>query len=349
MATSTLAGVGGVRAPAAGVPPTASGSAIGVCAPLDGGLGRPARRRGAVGGGFAPRAPSHGGFGRRRRRLGASTAGSGCGSGRRRRPGVDVGQTLQTLEAPDHTGGRGVGLGEHGPDERELEREPRRRRPAHVGLGGQQQRDHPRELGRRELVGLGTQRRVRVGRDVEQVLLVGRGLDEQQVAEVGQRSRPSRCAGPGRPAPDGSTDSNAPRRSPTATASASSTLDLGRRRAQQRPDHRFVDRRRPPSTRGLVQQRQRVARRPLRLPGDREGGRRVELDALGLGDRDQLLGQVLHGSAGGSRTAGSARRSWPASCAARWSRARTARRAAAPRRASAARRTPRATGAGPRR
>ena len=38
--------------------------------------------------------------------------------------------------------------GMRGADQRQLEREPRRRGPAHVVLGGQQQRDDPRELGR---------------------------------------------------------------------------------------------------------------------------------------------------------------------------------------------------------
>ena len=52
------------------------------------------------------------------------------------------------------------------------------------------------------------------------------------------------------------------------------------------------------------------------------------------------MGHLLRGprgppsSAAGSRTAGSAPRSWPASCAARWWRARTARPGAAPRRPS---------------
>ena len=60
--------------------------------------------------------------------------------------------------------------------------------------------------------------------------------------------------------------------------------DLALRRAEQRPHDRLVDRR-AAEHRRLVQQRQRVARRALRLSRDRVRGDRVERDALGLGDR----------------------------------------------------------------
>ena len=102
------------------------------------------------------------------------------------------------------------------------------------------------ELAGRELLGLHAERLVGVGGDVEQVLLAGRGLDQEQVAEV-----PERLAGDVAEVlavldepPD-----HLERAADVADGDdvGELVLDLGARRAEQRPDRVVVDRP-PPST-----------------------------------------------------------------------------------------------------
>ena len=188
-----------------------------------------------------------------------------AGTDRRR---VDVRETLEALQPRQRAAGGRVGLGDRGPDEGELQREPRRRGPAHVALRREQQLDDPSQLGGRELLGLDTQAFV---------------------------ARPAGCrGGPPGPAPSSRgadpgnapasrsvtlrrswpswtrrlTISNALRASPTATASASSCCTSPRGAPSSACD-RGVVHFQPAEHAGLVQQGKRVARGALGVPRDR--------------------------------------------------------------------------------
>ncbi len=71
-------------------------------------------------------------------------------------------------------------------------------------------------------------------------------------------------------------------------------VDLIARSAEERAD-RGVVHRVAAEHRCLVEQRQGVPRGPFRLSRDGVGGHRVERDALRLGDRAQVGGEILHG------------------------------------------------------
>ena len=143
--------------------------------------GHPPRRtgtvaRGVTGSGAGPRRPGA-------RRPAATGSGRGqpasppCGCRRCELPRVrieqrlerprgprrDARKPLEPLEPRDDARGPGSVSGDRGAHQRELERQTRRGRPPHVGLRGQQQRDHARELGGRELPRLGAQALGRVG------------------------------------------------------------------------------------------------------------------------------------------------------------------------------------------
>ena len=166
-------------------------------------------------------------------------------------------QPLEPFEARDERRRLGIGLGHGGANQRQLEREPRRRRPAHVVLGGQQERDDPRELGRRELLGLDAKALVSIGLDVEQIVLSGRRLHQEQVAEMGQ--------GFGGDVPQVLSVLHQARHGLEDAPGVAHrhgigqvVLDLALRSTQQRSHHIVVDRGAAHDA-GLIQQRERVA------------------------------------------------------------------------------------------
>ena len=201
-----------------------------------------------------------------RRRCGAGTAPPGDPS--------TTGEALETLHAGEHAGGLRIGLGDGGSDQGELEREARRRGPAHVVLRVEQQRDHPGELGGLELLRLVPEPFVSSLGDVDQVLLPRRGPHEQQVAEMPSVSD-VRWRSPAPPSTSRWMISKTVRASPTATASASSRWISARgvpnsvatiassTSAATRDHHR------------LVEEGEGVAERSLRLARDRRARRRA--------------------------------------------------------------------------
>ena len=113
---------------------------------------------------------------------------------------------------------------------------------------------------------------VRVVGDVEQVLLPGRGLHQQQIAEMGEGlggDVAEVLAVLDEPADDLERPASVAHRHRVREL----VLDLAARGAQQGADRVVVDRLAAEHA-GLVEQRERVARGPLGVTGDRLGGGR---------------------------------------------------------------------------
>ena len=240
-----------------------------------------------------------------RRRLGA--AASLGRSGRRRRsrrrvrardrgPGAattsgDASHPLQPFEAGDESFGSGVGLGDRRSDQREFEGETGGGGPAHVGLRRDQERDHAPELGRRVLRGLRGQALGLLVGGVEQVVLARRGLDEQQVAEVREHlvgDVPEVLPLLHEPVDELEHALGVPDRDRVAER----VLHVRTSTADQRQDDVLADLA-GAEHRGLVEQRERVADRTLRLARDRVCRLRGERHALVLRDAFEVLGDRL--------------------------------------------------------
>ena len=206
---------------------------------------------------------------------------------------IQVRQAFEAFEAGDDTGRVRVGLGDRGADECQLEGEAGRRGPAHVVLRGQQQGDDPGDLAGGELLGLHAQLLVPVGLDVEEVVLSGSGLDQQEVPEV--RERLGRHVADVLAVLHQAVD-DLERGAGVADRDGIGelVLDLAARRAEERLDHGVVDGLAAHDAR-LIQQRERVAGRPLGLASDRERRGLRDGAPLGRGDRLELRRERLHG------------------------------------------------------
>src|SRR5439155_6781739 len=123
------------------------------------------------------------------------------------------------------------------------------------------------QLTRAELLRLDAKRVVRVGGDVEQVLLTGRGLDEEQVADVADRLVRD-VANVATLQDEAIDDLEDPPDVADRDDVGDLQLDLAARRSQQRADRLLVDRLAAQDGR-LVEQGEGVARRAFGSARDR--------------------------------------------------------------------------------
>ena len=136
---------------------------------------------------------------------------------------------------------------------------------------------------------------VAVGGDVEEVVLAGGGLDQEEVAEVGEGfgGDVAEILAVLDQAVD---DLEGAAGVADGDGVGELVLDLGAGGAEEGGDDGVVDLAAAEDA-GLVQERQRVAGAALGVARDGGGGRLRERDALGGGDGLEVLRELLHGDA----------------------------------------------------